>query len=645
MAVHCWRTVGPRRAVPRHDAIPFHSPAAALQAGVKRLRSAFFQSGLQQYCRRRTLCIEEALSLRGEGLPDENSLHIAKGANSNDKPGVQPARRRNSSRNLSSTEAQASRGTIDMETLPLIPRAPAQSYSAREAVLRTTTGGANSSSSSSGSGSGAGQQGQPTPPGFSWEYLVLLCTLGVVICYADRSNISTAVLPMAQQFGWDKAYQGLVLSVFFGGYATTQILGGKLADQLGGKMVLAAGVALWSLFTFATPAAAAAGSLPLMTARVMLGVGEGVAFPSIHSLISRNVPARSQTTAVGIVTAASYAGTALAFGVSPYLISRFGWEWVFYGFASLALLWLPLWLPVVTLDRFRASGQQQSTIATGEEHLAPSDGSDGSSSLTAASCGDAGQLGAASSSSSSPPLTSSSVNTTTTTTTTAMTATRTTPPAVAITATAPVDMWALLRRREVRAICIAQYAQSWGMYGLLNWLPTFFSEYYNIQLADLGSYTLLPYVFQGGLGAATGFMADRLLRSGWRVGTVRRMLQVAGMLGPAACLCLAVSPLVGSSAQLASGLITAGLGLSALTLGGVSASHLDVAPRNAGLVFGAGNTAATLAGLVSVPVTGFLLQTTGSWPLVFGITALHYVVGAAVWAAWCGEAPLPEDGG
>lgn len=51
-----------------------------------------------------------------------------------------------------------------------------------------------------------------------------------------------------------------------------------------------------------------------------------------------------------------------------------------------------------------------------------------------------------------------------------------------------------------------------------------------------------------------------------------------------------------------------GLGFSALTLGGVSASHLDVAPRHAGVIFGAGNTSATLAGLLSVPFTGYLLQ-------------------------------------
>ncbi|KXZ55720.1 hypothetical protein GPECTOR_2g1270 [Gonium pectorale] len=467
-----------------------------------------------------------------------------------------------------------------------------QMYSAREGLRSADEAQATSSGREGGRGSEDGP-----PSGFSWEYLVALCTLGIVICYADRSNISTAVLPMAQQFGWDKAYQGIVLSVFFGGYATTQILGGKLADQFGGKMVLAAGVALWSLFTFATPAAAAAGTLPLLAARVMLGVGEGVAFPSIHSLIARNVPPSNQTTAVGIVTAASYAGTALAFGVSPLIISKFGWEWVFYSFAGLAVLWLPFWLPVTTRDKPQLRTPPESPTASRDDDATSPSTDAGVSSASASSA----------------------------------------------VAAAP-DSWALLRRREVWAICVAQYAQSWGMYGLLNWLPTFFSEYYQVQISDLGSYTLLPYVFQGLLGAATGFFADSLLRNGWRVRTVRRVLQVAGMLGPAACLCLAVSPLVGASAGLASNLITLGLGFSALTLGGVSASHLDVAPRNAGLVFGAGNTAATLAGLLSVPFTGYLLQTTGSWPLVFGITAFHYVAGAVVWALWCGDRPLPEDG-
>ena len=84
-----------------------------------------------------------------------------------------------------------------------------------------------------------------------------------------------------------QAYQGVVLSAFFGGYAATQILGGRLADNYGGKLVLTTGVALWSLFTCVTPFAAAHGTASLLAARVLLGVGEGVAFPAIHSIIGK----------------------------------------------------------------------------------------------------------------------------------------------------------------------------------------------------------------------------------------------------------------------------------------------------------------------------------------------------------------------
>jgi ACS family sodium-dependent inorganic phosphate cotransporter len=45
------------------------------------------------------------------------------------------------------------------------------------------------------------------------------------------------------------------------------------------------------------------------------------------------------------------------------------------------------------------------------------------------------------------------------------------------------------------------------MYGLLNWLPTFFKDFYGVEIADLATYTLLPYIVQGGLGAASGVLA------------------------------------------------------------------------------------------------------------------------------------------
>lgn len=86
-----------------------------------------------------------------------------------------------------------------------------------------------------------------------------------------------------------------------------------------------------SLFTALTPTAAsfasfenaamtnsikavAASSAPLIVCRIALGMGEGVAFPAVHSLLGRYVPEEQQTSAVAIITAASYLGIAVAFG-------------------------------------------------------------------------------------------------------------------------------------------------------------------------------------------------------------------------------------------------------------------------------------------------------------------------------------------
>lgn len=431
--------------------------------------------------------------------------------------------------------------------------------------------------------------GKPPGGGFSpWPLVVGLCSLGIALSYADRSNISVSAISMAAEFGWSKTFEGAVLSAFFLGYSATQLLGGQLADARGGKVVLALGLGAWSIATFATPAAAHAGPAALLLARVALGLGEGVAFPAVHSIISSAVPRARQSTAVALVTGASYMGAAFAFLAVPSVIATWGWPASFEIFGAAALLWIPLWLPL------RIPGSRDASETAG----------------TATDEGDA------------------------------------LPPMAALRSKLSATLAQLapiLRRREVLAICAAQYCGSFGLYGLLSWLPTFFTEQYGVPLADLPAVTFVPYILQAGVGILTGAVADNLLAAGWPRRAVRTRLQVAGMLVPAMCLMLAVSPIAAGSSTVGSLCIDFGLAASALTLAGVSANHLDVAPRHAGAVFGAGNTAATLAGLVSVPLTGALLDATGSWALVWGVTAAHYVAGATIFSLWAGVEPIPES--
>ncbi|KAK9703253.1 hypothetical protein K7432_010840, partial [Basidiobolus ranarum] len=159
--------------------------------------------------------------------------------------------------------------------------------------------------------------------------IVFLCAMSVIISYADRSNISIAIIPMSEEYSWSSTTRGLVLSSFFYGYFCTQVLGGLLADKFGGKSVLAAGAFLWSLFTLITPWVSHNFTI-LICCRMLLGAGEGLGFPAIHSLIAKWIPHNESSRAVAAVTAASYAGAFLALLISAAIAASFlGWLWCF----------------------------------------------------------------------------------------------------------------------------------------------------------------------------------------------------------------------------------------------------------------------------------------------------------------------------
>ena len=345
-----------------------------------------------------------------------------------------------------------------------------------------------------------------------------LCAAAIAICYADRANIADAIIPMSQQMGWSRTVEGSILSSFFLGYGTTQILGGALADKFGGKRVLTGAILLWSLATLLTPTSAMLGVGPLVITRILMGVGEGPAFPAIHSMISRAVLPEYQSTAVGAVTAASYVGSVAAFAASPYLIQTSSWESVFHVFACLGLVFVPVWalFPGLPLEPLRVEGAA-SEVPSGE--LA---GWEALQDLQA-------------------------------------------------------EVQALLQRREVLAIVVAQYTQSWGLYGVMNWLPSYIEHQFGVSVPDLANFTVLPYVLQGGIGLAAGVIADRQIANGMPVRQCRQYMQGFGMVLPAAALC--ASATLAHSAEDATAFLTLGLGASALTLAGVSVNHLDVAPK------------------------------------------------------------------
>ena len=165
----------------------------------------------------------------------------------------------------------------------------------------------------------------------------LLAALAIAISYADRSNMSTAIIPMTEYYGWTSAFSGLVLSSFWLGYAGTQVMGGGLSDRYGGERLLVFAILAWSACTGLTPSAAGTSATSLIATRILLGAGEGLAIPAVHSMIKSYVPVSRRSSSAATITAACYSGSLVSNLASPSLIEARGWESCFYVFAILPL--------------------------------------------------------------------------------------------------------------------------------------------------------------------------------------------------------------------------------------------------------------------------------------------------------------------
>jgi len=81
-----------------------------------------------------------------------------------------------------------------------------------------------------------------------WLLIFWLFVLSAV-AYLDRVNISIAGTLLASEFHLSKIQLGWIFSAFLAGYALFQTPGGRLADKLGARRVLALAVLWWGVFS------------------------------------------------------------------------------------------------------------------------------------------------------------------------------------------------------------------------------------------------------------------------------------------------------------------------------------------------------------------------------------------------------------
>ncbi len=177
-------------------------------------------------------------------------------------------------------------------------------------------------------------------PAFS-RVLVLLF-LSVFINYIDRSNLSIAAPLIKDELGISASQLGILLSAFFWTYSCCQLLSGWLVDRFDVKWVFAAGFFLWSSATAVT---GLVHSLVLLTVvRVVLGIGESVAYPGYSKILAVHCPEGRRGFANSIIAAGLALGPSFGLLFGGTLVASYGWRPFFVGLGSLCLLWLVPWL-------------------------------------------------------------------------------------------------------------------------------------------------------------------------------------------------------------------------------------------------------------------------------------------------------------
>ncbi|MCG7336848.1 MFS transporter [Sporosarcina sp. ACRSM] len=173
-------------------------------------------------------------------------------------------------------------------------------------------------------------QSQSLPKKKKWKvrYSVLaVLWLAWLFSFLDRMVITIALPFIGEDLALDATAQGLLLSIFFAGYALFQIPGGMLSDKFGFRRVVSIAIIWWSIFTSVTGMIF---SYPLLLLlRFVFGIGEAALPGGSYKAIATYFPTKQRGTATGIQSTVNTLGPAIAAVVAAAIIGLYGWRVVF----------------------------------------------------------------------------------------------------------------------------------------------------------------------------------------------------------------------------------------------------------------------------------------------------------------------------
>lgn len=164
----------------------------------------------------------------------------------------------------------------------------------------------------------------------------------------------------------------------------------------------------------------------------------------------------------------------------------------------------------------------------------------------------------------------------------------------------------------------------WWMF--LFWLPDFLGKRYGLDLKSFGPPLVVIYLMSDLGSVAGGWASSRLIGRGWSVNAARKTTLL--------CCALLVLPVITVQSIDNLWLAVFLIGLATACHQAFSANILtlpsDLFSRDAvGSVVGIGGTAGAIGGMLIAKFVGYVLDTTGSYGLIFAVAGSAYLVALA----------------
>ncbi|MBU6259570.1 MAG: MFS transporter [Burkholderiales bacterium] len=178
--------------------------------------------------------------------------------------------------------------------------------------------------------------------------------------------------------------------------------------------------------------------------------------------------------------------------------------------------------------------------------------------------------------------------------------------------------------RKMWLVTFVDFCYGWSLWVFLTWLPSYLKDARGFDLKHLALFTSLP-LLAGVVGDTLGgVVSDAVYRRTGNLRTARRAMLVLGLGGSLVFILPVVTV---HDPIMAVALLAASFFFLELTNAVLWSLPLDIAGAFAGTAGGMMNTGFGVAGMISPVVFGYLIQTTGSYELPFGVSAVLLAIG------------------